>query len=40
MGLEAQYGVPHIVIVWHLHAVKDYHIFKLRGVSHHAARAN
>ena len=38
MGLKAQDGVPHIVIVGHLGLVEKDHIFQLGRVAHHAAR--
>ena len=36
VGLVAQNGVAHIVVVGNLDIVKENHIFQLRGVAHHA----
>ena len=35
MGLVPQDGIAHVVIVRHLHVVKEDHVFQLRGIAHH-----
>ena len=40
MGLVAQDGVAHVVVVGHLDVVEQDHVFQLRGVAHHAVVAH
>ena len=40
MALEAQDGVPHVVIMRGLHTVKEDDVFQLHGVAHYTARSH
>ena len=40
MGIIAQYGIAHVVVMGGLHVVEQYHVLQLAAVAHHAVRAH
>ena len=40
MGLVAQNGIPHIIIMGYLYFIKQNHVLQLRGISHYSPFAH